>query len=307
MSFSQTKNRLFSIYESISAWLARRPVLIRRAVYSVFGAVMWVVYLLPGNQVRPTLKALTKHIGASSPAKIYRQYVRNLFLGIDRLERVRHGFSSEIDAMVVIPDRDRVDQLLAQKGFILALPHVHGSFAMARGLSQTYPVLSLVRLTTHKKRADAQWNLYQSIGCDVLDVRSADATTVARKLLQALKKGTIVIGVVDRIAPPPTGSDDDAVGELVRAVAFDQDIGVTTWPARFGKKAGVPIVPAMVEQTKSEIRLILGKTVVPSANLATTTQEWVRELELLVRAYPHEWAFWLDKHWSRLLRKSPPK
>ena len=71
MSFSQTKNRLFSIYESISAWLARRPLLIRRAVYSVFGAVMWGVYLLPGNQVRPTLKALTKHIGASSPAEIY--------------------------------------------------------------------------------------------------------------------------------------------------------------------------------------------------------------------------------------------
>ena len=62
----------------------------------------------------------------------------------------------------------------------------------------------------------------------------------------------------------------------------------------------------MVEQTETELRLILGKTVVPTPDLRATTQDWMSELELLFRTYPQEWAFWLDKHWSRVLRKSPP-
>ena len=305
MSFSQTKDRLFSFYERISDWLARRPPPVRRAVYSVFSGIMWVIYWLPGNQVRPTLAALAKHIGASSPVRIYRQYVRNFFLGIDRFERVRHGFGAEIDDMLAIPERDRIDQLLGEKGLILVLPHLHGSFAMVRALSQIYPVMSLVRLTRDKKRADAQWDLYRKIGCDVLDVRNSDPTTTARKMLRALKKGKIVIGVVDRIGTPPPAPDDGA-GELVRALAFGQDVGVMTWPARFGSKAGVPILPAMVEQTDTELRLILGKAVVPTTDMRATTQDWMSELELLLRTYPQEWAFWLDKYWSRVLRKSPP-
>jgi lauroyl/myristoyl acyltransferase len=306
MSFSKTKDRFFSFYETIASWLARRPRPIRRAVYSVFGTVLWGIYLLPGNKVRPTLVALVKHIGSSSPAKIYMEFVRNLFLGIDRLERVRHGFGAEIDEMLVIPESNRIEQLLDQKGFILVLPHVHGSFAMARGLSQVYPVMSLVRLTKNKKRADAQWNLYQQIGCDVLDVRNENPTSVARKMLRKLKTGTIVVGVVDGIDNPPTGPTDET-GDLVSALAFGERIGVTSWPARFAIKAGVPIVPATVELTDTEIRLILGKTIVPTANMGTTTQDWMNELELLFRTYPKEWAFWLDKHWSRVLRKNPPE
>ncbi len=305
MSFSRTKDRFFSIYDTVSSWLARSPRPVRNAVYFFFALVLWVMYFLPGNLVRPTLVAFTKHIGSPSPFKIYKKFVRNLLLGIDRLERVRHGFGAEVDDMLVIPERERIDLLLDQKGFVLVLPHVHGSFAMARGLSQIYPVMSLVRLTKDKKRAGAQWDLYQQIGCDVLDVRSEGSTSVARKMLAKLKSGAIVIGVVDRI-DKPRKEPADQTGEYLNATAFGEHIGVNTWPARFGLKAGVPIIPAMVEQTETEIRLVLGKAVMPTSDLGATTQEWMDELERLVRTYPHEWAFWLDKHWSRLLRKNPP-
>lgn len=305
MSFSNTKNRLYSVYDRFGRWLARRSHPIRRAVYSVFGMVFWIIYLLPSNQVRPTLVALTKHIGSSSPARLYGQYVRKLFLGIDRLERVRHGFGAEFDDKLVIPERERLEKLLEHKGFMLVMPHVHGSFAMARGLSQVYPVMSLVRNTRNEKRSAAQWELYEKVGCEVMDVRNEDPVTVARTMLRKLKSKTIVIGIVDRIEYPSRKSTGQS-GDMLNVLAFGEEIDAPSWPARFALKSGAPIVPATVEQTDTELRLILGKTVVPSENLVTTTQEWMTEIETLCRTYPQEWAFWLDKRWSKLLRKNPP-
>ena len=58
MSFTRTKDRIWAGYDVFAAWLARRPGPVRRIGYGVFGVVLWIAYVLPGNSVRPTFVAL---------------------------------------------------------------------------------------------------------------------------------------------------------------------------------------------------------------------------------------------------------
>lgn len=303
MSFSTTKDRAFSVYETMSSWLARRSAPVRRGFYCVFGGIFWLAYLFPGSGLRPTMAGLARHVGGRSKFGLFRQYVRRFLSGTDMVERVRHGFGADLDGMLEIPDRDRLDGMLGSGGVFLALPHVHASIAMCRCLAQLYPMLAVVSLTRNKSRADAQRALYAQLGCDVLDVRSEEPGTVARKILKALKSGQIVVGTVDRIQRAPE-MDFDKAKDIVRAFAFGEPVGVGAWPTRFATKAKAPIVPAVVDQSSGGMRLILGNAVEPLADVVETTQAWVTELESLIRAYPEEWTFSLDKHWSRVLRQS---
>lgn len=247
------------------------------------------------------MTALAKQVGAGSAWGLFRKYVRNFATGTELAERVRHGFGSELDEMLTIPEKDRLDALLEDGGVFLALPHLHASIAMTRCLSQTYPVLAVVSLTRDKDRAEAQRDLYRQGGCDFLDARGEEPKTVARKILQALKAGKIVAGTIDRIQPAPA-EDVDKRKDMVRVTAFGTPVGFGGWPTRFATKARVPILPAIVEQTEDGVSLVIGRTVTPSADIVATTQDWVNELERLLRSYPDEWAFSLDKHWSRVLR-----
>ncbi|GAB5446063.1 LpxL/LpxP family acyltransferase [Gymnodinialimonas sp.] len=301
MGFSRTKDRVFAGYETLSGWLSRRPRPVRMAVYKTFGAVFWAAYGLPGNSVRPTLKALAGRAGEGSPTALFRRYVRHFLTGTDMAERVRHGFGAELDGRLTIPDKARLDGLLQERGVFLALPHLHASFAMVYCLSHQYPMLAVVSLTRNPARAAAQRALYDQAGCEILDVRSETPQAVARAILGALKSGKIVAGTVDRIQGAPEAAIDRD-RDVVRATAFGSPVGFGGWPTRFAAKAGAPIVPAMVEQTEDGVGLILGEASHPNSDLAASTQAWVAELENLVLAHPHEWAFCLDKHWSRVLR-----
>jgi lauroyl/myristoyl acyltransferase len=300
MGFTRIKDRAFNTYDVFSGWLARRPRPIRLGAYSIIGSIMWTIYLLPGNRVRPTMIALSKQVGGSSPERLFGEYVRRLISGLDLAERVRHGFGAEVDGLLTIDDGHRLDALLEKGGVFLALPHLHASVAMTRALANRYPVLLIARLTTDIRRAEAQRHLFAQLGCDVLDARNEPASSVARKTLRALRSGKIVIGTVDRIRRPPAQDVDAARGQ-VRAVVFGQAVGVESWPSRFAMEAKAPIVPAAVRQTGNGVSLILGNAILPTAAIVETTQSWVHELESLLRANPEEWNFCLDKHWSTVL------
>jgi KDO2-lipid IV(A) lauroyltransferase len=300
MGFTRVKDNAFNTYDLLAGWLARRPRGVRLGAYSVIGLIMWSIYLLPGNRVRPTMVALSKQVGGPSPRRLFGQYVRRLISGLDLAERVRHGFGAEVDGMLTIDDAQRLDALLEKGGVFLALPHLHASVAMTRALAKRYPVLLVARLTTNKKRADAQRHLFAQLGCDVVDGRNEPAGAVARKTLRALRSGKIVIGTVDRIRPPPAQEVDTARGQ-VRAVVFGQVVGVESWPTRFAIEAKAPIVPATVRQTGKGVRLILGEAVLPTDDIAKTTQSWIDEIAELLRENPEEWNFSLDKHWSTVL------
>lgn len=303
MSFSTTKDRVFQGYETVSSWLARRSGPVRRTVYGILGGLFWVAYLLPGGSVRPTMVSLARLTGERSKAALFRRFVKRFFSGTDLAERVRHGYASDLDGMLDIKDRAAFDALVARGGLFLALPHLHASLAMCRCLSQSYPVLVVVSLTRNEARAAAQRALYAQVGCEFLDVRSEEPATVARRILKALKSGMIVAGTVDRIQKAPEEPIDKAK-DIVRVTAFGEPVGYGAWPTRFATKARAPIVPAVVEQVPGKVRLICGQAVTPTPDLVATTQEWVSEIEALVRQHPDEWAFCLDKHWAGVLQRA---
>jgi lauroyl/myristoyl acyltransferase len=240
---------------------------------------------------------LAKHVGAPSATALFRSYVRRFVTGAELAERVRHGFGSELDGMLTIPDKSKLDMHLETGGVFLALPHLHASVAMIRCLSQTYPVLAIVRLTRDKDRARAQHDLYKQVGCDFLDARGEPPTTVARQILKALKAGKIVVGIVDRIQKPPTALID----KTKDVVRFDG------WPTRFAAKAQAPILPGLVTQTDGRLTLLIGNAIAPSADIVASTQDLMSQLEGFITLHPDEWAFSVDKHWSRALQNSAAK
>lgn len=305
MGFSTTKDRTFAVYDKVSGWIARRPAPIRRAAYGVFGGILWAAYALPGNLVRPTMKALAHHAGRASSAKMFRGFVRKFIAGTDMTEQVRHGFGTTLDGALTIPDKERLDAYLTNGGLFLALPHLHASLAMTRCLAQSYDILAVVSLTRNANRAEAQKALYAQVDGDFLDARNEEPAKVARSILKALKAGKIVVGTVDRIQKAPQTAYDKEK-DVVRVKAFGQPVGYGGWPTRFAAKAGAPLVPAMVTQDAGGgISLILGDASVPTGDVQEATQAWVSELERLVKAHPEEWAFSLDKHWSRVVQADP--
>ena len=271
--------------------------------YSVFGAVFWVAYALPGSKVRATFYALAGHVREPSPTQLFRRYVSGLLRGLDGAEQVRHGYTDAIDAMLEIPERARLEGYLQEGGVILALPHAHASLAGGRAMSMQYPLIALVRTAQNKKRALGEYQTYAQFNCDCLDVRYESPSVVARRVLSTLKNRQMVLGTVDRLrSPPPADSPVASARDLVRAEAFGQPIGIAGWPARFGAKSGARIVPTIVTQSRGKLTVVLGKAVQPEGELVADTQAWVSELEALLRAHPEEWTFALDRQWSRVLR-----
>lgn len=304
MSFSKTKDRVWVGYNKVASWLARQSTPVRKIGYGAFGVVLWIAYLLPGNMVRPTFVALANHVNIKNTRKLFADFTRGFCRGMNRIEQVRHGRTDAIDAMLRIPEEKRLKDLMHAGGAILVIPHTHASLAMGRGLAQRFPMLALVRTTGgDERRASSELEIYENLGCDFLDIRVETPTNVARQVLSALKNGKLVVGTVDRIrqAPSPEAPIEPK-SDTVRAMAFGQPIGITGWPARFAPKAEVPIVPATVLQSKDSITLCLGDSVTASADLLETTQNWVAELEKMLRLHPQEWTFALDKFWSKALR-----
>lgn len=308
MGFTRTKDRVWTGYNVFAHWLAHRSRPVRKAGYGVFGGVLRIAYRLPGSKVRATIEALAEQVGHDDPNRLFRDFVTGFTRGIDRIEQVRHGRTDAIDAMLLIPEQDKLDALLARGGVVLAIPHTHASLAMGRGLARKYPILALVRSTVNERRAASEREIYDHLGCEWLDIRLDPPTLVARKVLGALSKGRLVVGTVDRIQKAPPAEDPvHARSDHVRVTAFGQPVGITGWPARFTAKTGATILPATVVQDADTISLILGDPVTPTDDIVATSQAWTDSLVALFRKHPEEWVFALDKFWSRALRASVGK
>ena len=247
------------------------------------------------------MRALANRSGRRSSLGLFRAFLRDLLRGADRAERIRHGFGSEVDGLMTIPDQARLDALLDKGGVFIGLPHLHASMVVGRELANRYEVLSLVRLSKNASRAAAQIKLYENVGCELLEVRDAEPTAAARAILKALKAGKIVLTTVDRIHAEPEGEYDRA-RDVVRTNVFDTQIGVSGWPVRFSAKAGAPMLIGLSPQTSQDVTLVLSDTVIPDDDLVASTQAWMNQLTRMVTENPQEWAFSLDKHRARALQ-----
>jgi len=140
--------------------------------------------------VRPTIAALSRHVGAKEARRLFADFARGFSRGINRIEQVRHGRTDAIDAMLRIPDDKRLEEILAKGGAVLAIPHTHASLAMGRGLARRFPILALVRSGGSRKRAEFELNV-------------AQAEAVAAKAAAALEKATAAVTALREEAKKP--------------------------------------------------------------------------------------------------------
>lgn len=302
-SFTRFKDHTADKLYVVSNWLSRQSAPVQSIGYGMLRGVLWFIYYVPASHMRKTAIALHAVAGHASPSQIYREFVGGVLLFAQRIEMLSNGDTKTIDNLLKIPEQERLDDIIKEHGgALLALPHCHGALLMVRGLAAQYNTLMLIREPKKDARAQAQRRYFANMGCEVLDVRRNNEAIVARTVLKALREGKLVIGTVDRIKQPP--SEEEPISKKsdnVRASAFGLPVGVPGWPARFAAKCKVPILPVMVEQTKTDIVLHLGEPIVAS-DVLSTTQNWMNALEQFFVRFPGQWIFVYDKHWSRLLR-----
>lgn len=303
-SFTKFKDRIWYAVDRGTKSLATAPGWVQAIGYSLVRAILWLAYILPGSPLRGTAASLAVAVDQGPPRKLFGGFVERFILALKRMELLRLGKTDAIDSLLVIPEQARLQGYLdGGKGVMMVMPHCHASVVMVRALAAQYPTLMLVRAPAKETRARTQRPYYDHIGCELFDVRRNSDAKVARAVLNALRQGKIVVGVVDRIkeAPPP----DDPIrkgDDTIRAMVFGQAGGFVGWPARFARKCEAPIVPVTVEQTATALTLHMGD-VLGATDPESTTQAWVAGLEKLLVRFPYDWGFVYDKHWSRILRR----
>lgn len=304
-SFTRFKDRIWGGFDTGLRRLPHAPDWVQSLAYGSFGGFLTATYALPGAPIRPTARNFAKVIGRTDPFALHQGFARNMARGMTRMEMLRSGRASDLGALLDIADAEHLDDAMAGgRGAVLVMPHCHASVAMVRGLAERYPVLMLVRESQKPSRADAQRSYYEHLGCPCLDVRRTPEAKVARAVLKALREGHLVVGVIDRIQDaPPEAEPYDKSRDIVRVLAFGQPVGMAGWPVRFAGKIGAPVIPGMVTQTDTAIRLRLSAPVRPDDVLTSTQSLW-RSLETMLRQYPEDWLFLYDKHWTRALARA---
>ena len=301
-SFTRFKDRISGTANALSKGLGAAPKPVRAAGYGVLRGLLWLIYFFPRSPLRKTARNFALAVGQDNPRRLYGGFVGGLTRTAYRMELLGQGRGGEIDALLQIPEQDRLEGLVAEGGgALLLMPHCHGSLLMIRGLAERYPLLFLMRAPKDEARAAMQKRFFDQMRCEVVDVRRSNEASVARTVLRSLRKGMIVIGAVDRIRKAPSKNEPVSKTEdNVRVTVFGQAAGFVGWPARFAAKAGVPILPVMVEHTEDAIRLHLGEPIT-AGEIQATTQAWVIALEGFFNRFPLDWIFVYDKHWARLL------
>lgn len=299
MSFKRFKDRTWGAYSLFARTLAAAPGGLGQRGFAATGKLLWLAYVAPGSPLRLTMNAFAEVVGTGPPRLVFSRFVHGLMLGLYRMERLRLGHEAEIDALLDIPERGRLDAMLERGGAMLVMPHANGSLPMVCGLGRHYPLLMLVKTTRSPKRSASQHAYYERMGCEILDVRRTGEARVARTVVRALRDRRIVVVTGDLIQKAPS-EDIDKARDLVRAEAFGQPLGAPGWPARFALRAGAPLLPVMIEQTDARIVLHLGR-IAGDGDVAAVTRDWVAQMEGYLRRYPSDWTFVFDRRWSRLL------
>lgn len=307
-SFTRFKDRIWFLFDGLLRTIMRAPRPVRRLGFGLIRAGFWLVYILPRSPARRVARDAARHLGLRSGRAYFRCYLDNFITGLERMEWLRMGRAGALDGMLKIPRADLLDEAMrAGRGAVIVMPHCHATVIMVRALARRYPVLMLIRPAENANRRAVQRAYYDGLDCGLQDVRSTDDATVARAVIKALRAGKIVIGVTDRIGPPPPADTPWVKSkDRVRVTAFGQPVGVAGWPIRFAAKCGAPVIPAMVTLRPDEMVLHLGETV-READPVTGAQAWMRALELGLRAHPCDWLFVFDKHWARVLAAPPAR
>ena len=274
--------------------LKRMPEPAVRASFAAAGAAVKLGYPAPGNYARRTVRDFARVLGRDDPRAMYGETVDKVMRVAATYVQLLRGGGERVAASVrLAPQAEEIcERLRRDTGHALfVIPHCTGSVLSAAGFGRRYPAVLLMRESRDPRRSALTRTYLERLGPELCYARSTDASTVTRRILQAVRRREFVVGTTDLIRK---------TADTLPARMFGQEVWLPAWPARFSARLRMPIVPAYVTVDREGITMRFEEPYLeddPSA----CTQRWASVIEDNFRRYPTDWAFQFDKRWSKVL------
>lgn len=254
-------------------------------------------YRLVGRQRKKTLENLRQAYGSQkTPAEIEalakRVFENFALTGVELLQFKKLN-DEKVSRFVDFGDAFKVyDTLLAEgKGLISVTAHI-GNWELLAGT---------FGLKGYRGAVLARRIYYEPYNRWVVGLRAAlNVPTIyrddsSREILKRLARGEI-IGLL------PDQDIDSLKGIFVEF--FGRPAYTAIAPVRLALTTGSPVLPNfMIRTGRARYKLILGKVIRPEIETSREeavqkyTQEWMRQFEEAIRAYPEQWA-WMHNRWK---------
>ena len=302
----------------------RKPY--RFALYLLVRAGTWLILILPrgialflaergarlgywliGRQRRKTLENLRQAYGSQkTPVEIEtlaKRVFENFALTAVEILQFKKLSLEKVSAFVDFGGAFQVyDSLLAEgKGVISVTAHI-GNWELLAGVFGLKGYRGAVLARRIYYEPYNRWVLGLREALRVPTIYRDDST---REILKRLAANEI-IGLL------PDQDIDSLKGIFVDF--FGRPAYTLVAPARLALKTGAPLLPNfMIRVGRDRYKLVLGKVIRPQAEtnrdeaVAKYTQEWMRQFEEVIRAYPEQWA-WMHNRWktkSSVISKEP--
>jgi len=270
------------------------PEWAQRAIVGAALAPARASFFLPGNPLRRRVEDLCTLAGRSDAYRVFDEMMGNVALAVRLFGRLLHaggegvldhvGFDSGVSEVVTRMRREH-------GGAIVVVPHCTGSVLSAALVGRLLPSVVMARGSKSETRYRIMQRYLERLGPDLIEVRRTPPATVARRILDSLRQGKVVIGTTDLIRRKPDTVEARVFGELAH---------FPDWPARFSIRRKVPIIPAYVFSRDGRFFLTCGEPYL-EGDVVAATQRWVRYFEESIRHWPADWPFVFEKRWGRLV------
>lgn len=293
MHFRPVKDAIALPLHRFGNLIAGLPETFGRAILSPIGGLGKAGYFVPGSPIARTVGNFCQAAGRSDPWPVYSEMIDNVErAALHYATLFRYGRSKLLSQTVIDPSLAAEYQRFSggNGGLMILVPHCIGAVLSSAGLNDFCPTTLLVREPRSPTRCQLMLEYVQKLGPKYILSRNTPPATVMRNIVRALKEGQAVVGTTDVVTQG---------GDTVETHAFGQRIHSPAWPARISARFGVPIVPGFIRMDGSQITLLTAEGY-HEPDIERSTQRWMSHFEYWFRRYPSDWAFMLDKHWSRV-------
>jgi lauroyl/myristoyl acyltransferase len=265
---------------------------------TLMGILFKMAYFLPLNPLKRNCRYMSVLTGGKKdPRRIYMRFIDNMvFVGKRYIRLHRLGPESLLEDIVYGDDTpERLNAVEREYGAaIIVVPHCMGAVLSSTTFARIFPTVLVVKESKSPTRRKLQKDFFDRMAVDMISIRDVTRTGVARDIVRLLRKGKFVVGTTDL-----------AKVRSYKTVipVFGEEVYLPSWPARFAIKKKVPIVPGYMPIMDDKIRILTGRAIV-GTDIREVTAGWARYFESMFLEYPSDWAFLLDKRWTKILAQA---
>ena len=292
--FRVVKDIAAPVLDTLFRVLSVFPFCLTRGLVWCFGLLGKAYYFLPGSHVRRVSRDVCVLTGRSDPRALWGGVVDRLLVAALGFCRLMREGGDAVAAMTEFEGQSLARCRRAHEqyaGAIGLVPHNAGAVLGGARFSREFSSVMLVRESKSPRRGRILAKYIGRLGPELVFVRRTDPKSVARAIIDALRKGRLIMGTTDLARRQE---------DTVEVAIFGQRVWMPAWPARFAKRRSVPIIPCYIRIVGPRIVLWCGDAYLVN-DVIEGTQQWATALEKNVLEHPEDWPFMYDKRWARVL------